>query len=325
MWMPRVKIYLNMNHRLPKNKLNKWNFILENNGKKLLYRYIENNYIEFALCFFNNKKDALLEGKKLYFNVLVNGYKCNYLYAMGDEIYIAKAYIEEVDGPLDTYYKNQEFFFSTKDHYSNGLGLMIYEVSSIDDYDKFYKSSDDMTLYWGFDESIMTIINGLTEYNNECYFDEDIQHIFHLFSLAERAENGICTLLLCQILESFGKNEEKSDEIRVLIEKCMRIIKNSDIDLSEKDSLLSSINGLKYESSRKKIKNVLDKYNKINYKDFDKYEVVKKSYSFRSYIIHGEFSKVPPEIYMYESYLKTIVLDTFCGWVKINKIKNTTH
>ena len=97
---------------------------------------------------------------------------------------------------------------------------------------------------------------------------------------------------------------------------CMSLVKTSEIEQSEKDSLISALDNLKYESSRKKIKKLLDKYNKNNYKDFDKYEVIRNCYSFRSLVIHGESDKLPNEVILYEYYLRKVVLDTIYGWAK---------
>lgn len=316
MWMPRVKIYLDMSHRLPTDKLNQWNQIREEKGKKLLYRYIKGNYIEFVLCFFHHKEEALREGKRLYFNVLFNGYKCNYLYAMGDDLYMPKDYNEKFDGSFNEYYSHEKYFFSTKKSYSNTVGLMIYQVDSLDDYDKFYKEINSPIWYCGFDESLMTLIKNMKNDHHECDYNEEIQQIFHLFYLAEHASTELSILLLCQILESFGTNEEKSKEITSLIERFEEQIKNSYIEQREKDSLLSSMKDLKRESNRKKIKKILNKYNPINYEDFDQYKVVQECYTMRSHVIHGEFSKISLNAYKYESFFKTIVLDTFYGWVK---------
>lgn len=316
MWMPRVKIHNKMDMEVHEELLNIWKELTIIDNKKLLYRFTNDNCLEFVLCFYDDKKEALKMGKKLYFNVLLNGYKCNFNYNMGDHFYDGCAYIEEeVDGDFNEYYRNEEFFFSSQRHYSNNLGLMIYEVDQLDDYDKKYKV-EPFHFCGGFGEEDITILNNMKKFKEDVSYDEEIQKVFHLFSLVEDADLGERILLLCQILETLSTPEEKSDEVKQLLEQCKNLMKNSDIDQSEKDSLISALDNLKYESSRKKIKKLLDKYNKNNYKEFDKYEVIRKCYSFRSLVIHGESDKLPGEVILYEYYLRKIVLDTIYGWAK---------
>ena len=67
MWMPRVKIYNKMDMFVHDELLNKWKKIRDVDDHELLYRFTDNNCMEFVLCFFDDKDSALVAGKKIVF------------------------------------------------------------------------------------------------------------------------------------------------------------------------------------------------------------------------------------------------------------------
>ena len=96
----------------------------------------------------------------------------------------------------------------------------------------------------------------------------------------------------------------------------MEFESGEDLDLSEKCSLKDSLESLKYESSRKKIKKLLELYCKKDYKNFDKNKIAMSGYKMRSYIIHGKTIDEIEGIYDIAHKLKIITLDTFKEWSK---------
>ena len=296
--------------------LNKWKKIRDVDDHELLYRFTDNNCMEFVLCFFDDKDSALVAGKKLYFNILFYGYKCIFNFDMGDQSYDGKDFCNiNVDGDERDFYRNEEFFFSTKKHSSNRLGLMIFEVDDLDDYDKEYEF-DNLEFCGGFSDKDVSLLDDMKNYLNDVYYDEFIQKIFHLFSLIREVDYSVSILLLCQILESLSSREVKDGNVLKVIDECKRVVLDSDIDRSDADSLISAIDNLKYESSRKKIKKLLDRYSKNNFSEFDKYEVVTRCYKYRSLIIHGEMKRLDSDYIMYENYLEAVVLDVIYGYVR---------
>ncbi|MDO5394213.1 MAG: hypothetical protein Q4F33_06410, partial [Mycoplasmatota bacterium] len=115
-----------------------------------------------------------------------------------------------------------------------------------------------------------------------------------------------------------SKNEKKSDEAIELLDSFIAKLKDSDIEDTEKQSLENGIEALKQVSSGKKIKKLLDKYCKKEYKNFNKNKIVRDSYGLRSRIIHGDEINDEDDVGTNVYFLKYVVLDTFKEWSKEN-------
>lgn len=320
MWIPRIKIKLNGCCEIGFCKHNEYINLGKFKKKDLYYKFYDNNNLKFVLFDYDNREDALRDGKTLYFNVLFNGYKTFLNYYMGDSDYVKWHYYPKYfNCTEDEFYKNEEWFYCEKSGERDFLGLQIEYADSLEKLDEFKeKEKTSAELFVVYDDEI-DFIKEMRKVDYDCSFNKKNQKIFNLFNLVEKAEDNIKILLLCQILETMSEKGNKSDSAVDLINSFIITLKNSNLEESEKCSLKSGIDGLKLISSGKKIKNLLDKYCKKKYNNFNKNKVINKSYSLRSKIIHGEELSEKDNVENNVYFLKTIVLDTFKEWAKENK------
>lgn len=320
MWMPRIKIKLNNLCEIRFCKHNEYIALGKFKGKNLYYKFRDNNNLEFALYGYDTREEALTDGKILYFNVLFKGYRTFLNYSMGDFDYIKWYYHPRYfKCSEEEFYKNEEWFYCEKSGERDFLGLQVEYAESLEKLDE-YKDKKKMSgnLFAVYDSEI-DFIKAMKEIDYDCSYNEKNQKIFNLFHLVEEAEDNIKILLLCQILETMGEKGNKSDVALDVMDSFIATLKNSDLEESEKNSLISGIEGLKLISSGKKIKNLLDKYCRKEYKNINKNKVVRESYSLRSRIIHGEELSKENDVGNNVYFLKFIVLDTFKEWAKENK------
>ncbi len=62
-----------------------------------------------------------------------------------------------------------------------------------------------------------------------------------MFRLVEEAYNETKILLLCQILETMGNNKNKGDKATVIINDLKKIVEDSELEVSEKQSIISRL------------------------------------------------------------------------------------
>lgn len=314
MWMPRIKIRIKNQIVNKYYKLNKWIRFSKFKDKDIYYRFDSQNCIEFTICFYDSKEEALLDGKIFYYNVLYHGYHTLFHYEMGDDEYIIKMYHPEIGYTYEEFIKNEEWFFSYKKNGSNFLGLQVYEVENLEDYE-YYNSNLKVKIMTIQKEEI-DLIKRLKNIDYNCIYTKKNQKIFNLFRLVEEADREIQILLLCQILETMGVNESKSKEAISEIDKCKVLIEDSNLEKTEKDSIIGGLEHLKPQSSSKKIKKLISKYCKVEYKNFKKNKLINECYDLRSRIIHGDELDEEEEILTKAHFLKILVLDTFKEWSK---------
>lgn len=319
MWIPRVKIKLKNPAEIRFCKLNEYISLGKFKEKDLYYKFYDNSNLEVVILGYESREEALVDGKILYFNVLFNGYRTFLNYSMGDFDYVKwycdPKYFKCLE---EEFYKNEEWFYCEKSGERDFLGLQVEwseSLEKLDEYKDKYKLSGEIFVV--YDREI-DFIKEMKEIDYDCSYNEKNQKIFNLFHLVEKAEDDIKILLLCQILETMSEKENKSDDAVEVLETFITTLKNSSLEKTEKDSLIGGIEGLKLISSGKKIKKLLDKYCKRDYKGFNKNKVVRNSYSLRSRIIHGEKLAEEDDVGTNVYFLKFIVLDTFKEWSKEN-------
>ena len=118
---------------------NKWKKLFKYNNKNCFWRITKDNYIEYALGKYSNEKDALIDGKVLYFNILYNMHMSRENFDYGDEEYVTNFFHENANYTYEEYINEEKWFINSKDRFSNFCGLGIYELDeSIDDFDNFY-------------------------------------------------------------------------------------------------------------------------------------------------------------------------------------------
>lgn len=315
MWMPRVKIKINSLVENLHYKKDQWIKGPKFKKKCLYYKFDINNYIEFVICFYETREEALMDGKILYFNILFNGYYSFLNYEMGDARYIIRMYHEGNGYTCKEFTDNEEWFYSTKKYYANFIGLQIYEVDSLEDYN--YYQTETVKLQMEYDKPL-DLIEYLNFFDYDCIYSDKVQPIFNLFRLVEEADNETKILLLCQILETMGDNKHKSDEATVIINDLKKTVDDSELELSEKQSIVSGLENLKWESSRKKIRRLITKYNDKTYAKFNKNKLINECYRLRSKITHGDElnNDERNQISSYTCDLKHLTLDIFKEWSK---------
>ena len=320
MWIPRVKIKLNNPAEIRFCKLNEYVSLGKFKEKDLYYKFYDNSNLEVVILGYESREEALIDGKILYFNVLFKGYRTFLNYSMGDFDYV-KWYCHPryFKCSEEEFYKNEEWFYCEKSGERDFLGLQVEYAESLEKLDEYkdkHKLSGEIFVVY---DSEIDFIKQMKELDYDCSYNEKNQKIFNLFHLVEKAKDEIKILLLCQILETMSETEKKSEEAIELLDSFITKLKDSNIEDSEKQSLENGIEALKLVSSGKKIKNLLDKYCKREYSNFNKNKVVKESYSLRSKIIHGSEIKDEDDVGTNAYFLKFVVLDTFKEWSKENK------
>ena len=316
MWFPRVRIKILASIENHFYEPNKWNSITNyNNDKKILFRYRKDDSLEFIIDGYDNKQEALKNGKILFSNILLYGYKSFFDFKMGDASYMTKMFHEGKGYTSEDFRNNEEWFFNTKKDSADFLGLSIYEAQDIEDLDT-YKTIHIETK--GILDEDIDIIKWMKNIEYDITYTEENQKIFHMFKLVEYSDTNTQILLLCQILEIMGINTDKSEKIKHIIDDLKAIIDSKDISDSEKESLKGGLENLKQESSRKKINSLLNKYCKKDYKLFNKNKLVNECYKLRSLIIHGEIIEETNDALDKAWKLKEVVLDTFTEWLKHN-------
>lgn len=316
MWFPRIKIRI-INSVVNKYyEYDKWVYICDFKTKKMFFRYRRSDYLEFIIDGYESKQEALKDGKILFSNILFYGYKSFFNFNMGDATYITKAFHDNQGYTIEDFSKNEEWFFNTKKYSADFLGLSIYEANDKNDLDTYKSLYGELRSV--MDDSI-DLIEWVKNIDYDLTYTENNYKIFHMFKLVEYSDTNTQILLLCQILEIMGINSDKSDKIKHIIDNLKIIIDSEDISNSEKESLKGGLENLKHESSRKKIKELLKKYSKKEYKSFNKYNLVNECYKLRSLIIHGDVIDETGDAFDKAFKLKTVVLDIFKEWVKDNK------
>lgn len=319
MWIPRVKIKLNNPAEIRFCKLNEYISLGKFKEKDLYYKFYDNSNLEVVILGYESREEALVDGKILYFNVLLNGYRTFLNYSMGDFDYVKwYCHPKYFKCSEEDFYKNEEWFYCERSGERDFLGLQIEKAESLENLDE-YKDKHKLSgeIFVVYDREI-DFVEKMKEIDYDCSYNEKNQKIFNLFHLVEKAEDDIKILLLCQILETMSEKENKSDTAVEVIDSFITILKNSNLEKSEKDSLIGGIEGLKQVSSGKKIKNLLDKYCKKEYKNFNKNKIVRDSYGLRSKIIHGDKINDEDDVGTNVYFLKYVVLDTFKEWSKEN-------
>ena len=317
MYIARVKILKDSKYKNEYYEKNKWLELFEYNDKKCYWRIEEDGIIEFVLGYYEDRFKALEDGKKLYFNILYDLHRNEHSYALGDNSYITKMYHEDRGYSVKEFNKNEEWFFNNKKFRSNFLGLYVFEIDdSINDYDKYYKS------YTGniyvINNKPFNFLNRITKLDDSYKYSKKNQEIFNLVRLAEETDENSQILLLCQALEIMGEEKNKTEEEINLLNQLIKEVKESNLANEQKESLKGMLEAGKKISSRRKCKNLIEKYCKIEYKGFNKFEIFKEAYTLRSSIIHGD--KIQNDnIYYIDSCLKIMVLDILKEWSKDDK------
>lgn len=311
MYVCEIKIKLENDYCNGYYEINKWMNIFEHNGKKCKWIIYKTGLMKFILGNYEDRYDALNDGKMLYFNILYEIHRNEHGFILGDSEYRKKLYHSEDGYTFQDYINNEEYFFYKKNSSTCLLGLTIHE-NDVDCY------IDDLNL-----EGRITFIKKepfkffekIQELNSEYKYSEKTQKIFGLISLAEQADSATEVLLLCQALETMGKNENKTTQEIEVIDKCIAQINESKLLEEQKNSLIGMLRHGKQISSLKKCLKLIERYCQKDYVNFDKIKVLKDAYTLRSKIIHGE-SLGKKTDFSCSQYLKIIVLDILKEWSK---------
>ena len=127
--------------------------------------------------------------------------------------------------------------FLYKKYQSDFLGLQIYEIDKdLNDYDK-YQNEWNVKLS-AEDNKPFAFLEEISELDEKNKFSKKTQEIFNLVSLSEKADERTKILLLGQAIETMGTNNLKTKKEIEVIEKCIEIVKKSDLEDKQKNSFL---------------------------------------------------------------------------------------
>ncbi len=316
MYIARIKIKKKETYLDTFYEKNKWMECFKHKDKICKWRINKDNTIEFIIGTYNDRFEALKDGKMLYFNILYELHRNEYGFYLGDNNYVTQMYHENRGYTIEEFNKNEEWFFCSKKYRANLLGLFVFEIDEdIDDYDKYYKSFKGEIIT--INDKAFKFIERISKLDEKYLYSESNQIIFNLIRISENVDEKTQILLLCQALEMMGISKEKSNKEKRLIDKLKKIVKKSKLSKQKINSLNGYLENGKKISSREKCENLMSKYCKYEYDGFDKTKIFKKAYEIRSKIIHGE--KVNEEgIYLIGIQLKAIVLDILKEWSKDN-------
>lgn len=314
MYIAGIKIKMREGYENGYYEKEEWKELFRHKDKVCSWRIRKGGYLEFVLGYYKDRFQALNEGKMLYFNILYRIHRRHSNFELGDDTYISRIYHSEHGYTLKEFIQNEEWFFSTKKYQSNLLGLQVYEIDKdLNDYDK-YQNEWNVKLT-AEDNKPFAFLEEIGKLDEKNKFSKKTQEIFNLVSLSEKADERTKILLLCQAIETMETNDLKTKKEIAVIEECIEIVKKSDLEEKQKNSMLGLLSNSKKISSREKCNRLIEKYFKNKYDEFNERDVFKKVYTWRSEIIHGEeLSEKIGNSYIY--YLKIIVLDILKEWCK---------
>lgn len=320
MYIARIKISWGENNKNKHYENNKWYDLFEYNDKVCKWRMNDHGIFEFIIGTYEDRFEALEDGKMLYFNILYELHRNDFGFELGDSEYITNVFDKDRGYTLSEFKANEEWFFSTKKYKSNFLGLGVFEIDNdIKDYDKYYNHRIEFSIQCIIDEPF-EFLDRIISLNKKYKYSKESQEIFNLVRLSEKADEKTKILLLCQALERMGENKSRTEDEVSVLEKCIECIEKSDLQASQKEPLKNMLNQSKNISSKNKCKNLIEKYCLCNYKKFDKIKIFDAAYSLRGKIIHGEEVHDHTD-FSCARYLKIMVLDILKEWSKDNKNK----
>jgi len=320
MYLARIKISWGENNRNDYYEYDKWYDLFEYNDKICRWRMKSNGIFEFAIGIYENRVEALEDGKMLYFNILYELHRNYYGFKLGDDRYITNVFCKDRGYTLSEFKKNEEWFFSTKEYRANFLGLGIFEIDNdFEDYDKYYSLSGAISIQCINNEPF-NFLKSITNLNHNYKYSKKSQEIFNLVRLSEQADEKTKILLLCEALERMGEYKDREKEEIEVLEKCINFIEESSLTTNQKEPLKNMLRQSKKISSKNKCKILIEKYSLCEYKQFNKMEIFNEVYKLRGKIIHGEELEDDTD-YSCGYYLKIIVLDVLKEWTKENEIK----
>lgn len=315
-YIVRIKIELEENNEDEYYEKEKWFELFEYKDKKCSWRIKKNGEIDFILGNYEDRYEALADGKILYFNILYEVHRSDCRFKLGEANYMTKMYHEDRGYTLEEFIGNEEWFFNTKEDSSNFLGLGVYEIDKeIDEYDEYEKIL--MREITVVTDEPFPFLEKIKKMDANYKYSKKSQEIFNLIRLAEQADKKTAILLLCQALETMGENKKRPQKEINVLDECINLIDKSDLTNQQKEPLKNMLSRAKSISNKNKSKNLIGKYSLYEYKQFDKMKIFNEAYRIRGKITHGE--KVDYiDAFRCGRYLKIMVLDILKEWSKDN-------
>ena len=316
MYIARIKIKLEENNEDKYYEKEKWFELFEYKDKKCRWRIKKNGEIDFILGNYEDRYEALADGKILYFNILYEIHRNNWQFKLGEANYITKMYHEDRGYTLEEFMRNEEWFFNTKKDSADFLGLGVYEIDKeIDEYDEYKKMLiGEITT---ITEKTFSFLEKIKKMDINYKYSKKSQEIFNIVRLSENADKKTRILLLCQALETMGENKKRTQEEINVLEQCINLIDKSSLTKNQKDPIKNMLKQSKNISSKNKCKNIIEEYCLYDYKQFDKMKVFNDAYTIRGKIIHGEELEDNTD-FSCSCYLKKMVIDILKEWTKDN-------
>ena len=318
MYIARIKIKLEENNEDRYYEKGKWFELFEYKDKKCKWRIKDNGVIDFILGKYEDRYEALEDGKILYFNILYEIHRNDWRFKLGEKNYITKMYHDDRGYTFDQFIENEEWFFNSKKDSADFLGLGVYEIDEeMEEYDEYGKFL--IGKLTAVTEKPFSFLERIKKMDSNYKYSKRTQEIFNLVRLAEKADEKTKILLLCQALERMGENKNRTDAEIEVLEKCIKCIDESNLTIDQKEPLKNMLRQSKKISNKNKCKNLIEKYSKYEYKQFNKMKILNDAYKLRGKITHGEELDDDTD-FSCGYYLKVLVLDILKEWSR-DKIK----
>lgn len=285
----------------------KWRQIEENDGIKYVWHLSKQNFYEIIAGLFDDKIVALTKAKNMFITVLHHFLRMQInIIDAGCSHYEKRMYHEEIDGSVENFANNENFFYSTEKYQGTRIGPGVYQVES--NFDEFFEYVHIEGLL-----SSLVDIKKFEEINiteNIFKYGRKSQEMLNNIIAAENSDNfGMRMTIYCAILEHMSIDGPEDEEIVSKLDGFIRQVNDSTLTSVKKEQMVGGLQSLKRTSSRKKCLEVISKYAKTSYGPFTARQLFNSAYTCRSDYAHG--NDIREKEYDKASYIKYIVLDAF--------------
>ncbi len=297
------------NDESPKEK-NSWHYIKQSNGIQYRWKLSKDNTYHLIAGVFDNPEMALKCAKQMYVSLFLAFAKAGFPMAdAGCSLYETRIY-DENEISIDGYHGDEKFFFWNKQFQGGQLGPGVFEVdNSLDEFDEYHFYSATISIsrnsYLNFDD--------VDEYN--FLYCREAQKYFNTIMLAENAyDYGMKMTIYCGLLEHLSDNKDKDADVISVLEQLILFVNESTISQDNKKSLINLLITGRKISSRKKCKELCERYAQPSYGGFASDKIIEEAYGIRSAFSHGGNSDV--RFGSCSFYIKNVVLDVIRNYMR---------
>lgn len=295
-------------------KKNKWcNF---SKDPKYKMRLRDDLCLEVICGCFANKSEALNCAKKMFVSLIYHLLKNNYTIKDGECCCGYNYCNVNAWGTLGEFDEEELFNYSPDSKYQY-TGLGVFEVpNSTDDFDALYSFSP---ISWTEDDDKYL----LDKFNPKEYvfsYNSEVETLLYDLIEADRVSSmGLKMTKYCGLLEHIAgmciKQKTKDDDIIAVIDKLIDQTNRSDLDEKKTVQLVTYLENGKNVSSRRRCREVINKYANKKYGGYKADDVFNEAYGIRSTYSHGVNTPLYSKRYDKAEQIKFILLDVIKGYM----------